>query len=372
MRSIKSIWVLAFGLMAACVERIEFDVPFAQNMLVVEGSITDAAPPYTVKITRAFPLGVDSINATTVSDATVTLFDDMGNQETLTESEPGIYKTNNVIQGELNHSYYIRIRTSSGQEFESEPEKINPVGEILDIKYDFEARTVVKPFGEVDANVFNIFVDAEAGDALEKYVRWKYTGTYEVMTAPELHMTWVPPYRPYENPWPCSGYIVGPAPGGMGTILIKVGECECCNCWVTIPEKIPQLSDTQLISGNEFRNIKVGEVEVNNATFYSKFKIEVEQMSLSRNAFNFFKLVREQKENASSIFQPPSGEIRGNIKAINSGDRVVGLFWATAVTRKIIYITPQDVPISLTPIDVITFPCYDYFENSTNQKPEGW
>lgn len=226
------LWVIVFGTLAACVERIEFDVPFAQSMLVVEGSITDAAPPYTVKITRAFPIGSDSSAASTVSDATVTLFDDRGNQEILTESEAGIYKTNNVIQGEVNHSYYIHIRTSTGQEFESEPEQINPVGEIINVRYDFEARTLLEPFGEVAANVFNVYVDAEAGDAPEKYIRWRYTGTYEVVAYPELHNTWNPPYTPYKDPWPCSGYILVGGPEGSGGILQQVGACECCNCWV--------------------------------------------------------------------------------------------------------------------------------------------
>ncbi|MBX2916699.1 MAG: DUF4249 domain-containing protein [Cyclobacteriaceae bacterium] len=366
------VWLIIFNAIGACVERVEFDVPEMQSLLVVEGSITNELPPYTVKISRGFPVGTNSGIRSMVSNAQVTLFDDIGNQEILTEREPGIYITNYSIQGQVNHSYFIRIKTPDGQEYESQPERINPVGDISNIEYEFEARTKLVTYGEVDDHIFNIYVDANSGDAPEKYIRWRYTGTYEVITSPELHMTWIPPYRPYEDPWPCSGYIVGPAPGGSGTIIIKVGPCECCNCWVTIRESQPQLSDTQFIEGNNFKKVKVAEVPVTNATFYSKFKVEVEQMSLTRNAFDFFKLVRDQKENASSIFQPPSGEIRGNIQSLNGRERVVGLFWAAAVTKRTIYIYPEDVPLNLPPIDLITKPCYDFFKNATNQKPEGW
>ncbi|MCW5910977.1 MAG: DUF4249 domain-containing protein [Cyclobacteriaceae bacterium] len=373
MRNLRFItWLFAFGSIGACVERIEFDAPVAQGIIVIEGSVTDGLPPYAVQITRAFPIDAESTNRPAVSNATVTLFDDSGNEEVLTEAEPGLYKTNGLIQGSVNHSYFIRVRTSDGQVFESEPDRINPVGEIRDIRYEFEARTKVETHGEADANVFNIYVDATAGDAQEKYIRWRYTGTYEVITSPELHMTWYPPYTAFKDPWPCSGYILVGGPPNSGGVLVQVGECECCTCWVTVPEVLPQLSDTQLISGNEFKNVKVGEVPVNNTTFYHKFKVEVEQMSLTRNVYDFFKLVREQKENASSIFQPPSGEIRGNIRAINTNEPVVGLFWATSVRKRVIYLFPEDVPLNLTPIDFNTLPCNEFHKNSTTKRPEGW
>lgn len=363
-------WIFYFTV-SACVERVDIEIPLNGDMLVVEGSITDGPPPYQVKITRASQVESDT---TTVNEigATVTLVDEQGNTEAFTETEPGIYKSGVGMQGEPGKSYFIRIRTADGDEFESTPDKMNPVGSISEIRYEFEARTVVEEFGEVDASVLNIYVDSEAGNGDEKFVRWRYTGTYEVLTWPALHYTWTPPYTPYKDPWPCSGYILVGGPEGSGGLLQQVGDCECCNCWVTLPEDKPQLSDTQLISGNTFNNVKVGEVPINNASFHEKFRVEVEQMSMSRTAYEFFKLIREQKENASSIFQPPSGEIRGNVRSVNSNRPVVGLFWATAVRKKTIFIYPEDLPVNLTPIDYITLPCYEFYKGSSNQKPEGW
>src|SRR5258708_13442047 len=56
--------------------------------------------------------------------------------------------------------------------------------------------------------------------------------------------------------------------------------------------------------------------------------------SLSKKSFEFFRLIRAQKEGASSLFQPPFGEIKGNVSPVNSTAPVVGLFWATSVDRK--------------------------------------
>lgn len=354
----------------ACVDQIDFDIPPAQYQIVVEGMITDSSGPYTVTLTRGLNVNIDSIVVEPITNAQITLYDDQGNEESFIESDPGTYTTSGLIQGQVGHRYHIIVETSDGRIFESSPELLNPVGEVENIRFEYEKRTVIKSFGEIPADVFNIFVDADAGNADDNYVRWRFTGTYKVVTYPAEHYTWNPPYLPYRNPFPCSGYMVtGGAPGGL---LVQVGECECCTCWAKHYEPAPQLSDMQLISGSEFKNIKVGEVPITNNTFLEKYMVEVEQMSLSRNAFEFFKLIRAQKEGASSLFQPPSGEIRGNIKPVNNNDPVIGLFWATSQKKKTTFILPSDIPYPLTPFEYITNPCYNAFDNASTTKPANW
>lgn len=368
--NVKYPWLITFMVLMACVERIDFKVPPAKYQMVVEGMITDSTGPYTVTLSEAMNVDTDTIVRVPITRATLTLYDDQGNSESLTETSPGTYVTHGLIQGKVGRAYHIRIETLAGNIFESEPDLLFPVGELEAIRFEYEKRTVVETFGEVAADVFNIYVDASAGTEKENYVRWKFTGIYKVITEPKEHNTWNPPYLPYRNPFPCSGYILtGGAPGGL---LVQVGDCECCTCWAKHFETKPQLSDMQLISGSQFRNVKVGEVPINSTTFHEKYMVEVDQMSLSRQAFEFFKLMRAQKEGSSSLFQPPSGEIRGNIRAVNNTDPVIGLFYATALQRKSIFIQKTDVPYLLTPIEFITYPCYDYFENASTTKPAGW
>lgn len=363
-------WLILFVMLMACVEKIDFDVPAANYQLVVEGMITDGPGPYTVTMSEAMNVNIDSMIRIPISKATLTLMDDSGKSETFTEMRPGTYSTTGVIQGQVGHAYHLRIETADGRTFESEPDVIHPVGEVQDIRFEYEKRTVVESYGEVPADVFNIYVDADAGSEKENFVRWRFTGTYKVITDPAQHFTWNPPYLPYRNPFPCSGYMLtGGAPGGL---LVQVGECACCTCWAKHFETAPQLSDMQLISGNQFKNVKVGEVPINSATFHEKYMVEVEQLSLSRTAFDFFKLIRSQKEGASSLFQPPSGEIRGNIKPVNNNDPVVGLFYAASVRKKTTFIQKDDVPYPLTPMEYITYPCYDIFDNASTTKPSGW
>jgi hypothetical protein len=366
---IKFRWLTLFFLVTACIERIDFDSPDTEFMTVVDGMITDAPGPYTIKMSKSFSIDVDSIPSLPVQGAIVTLFDDEGNTEAFTETSPGNYATTGVIRGKIGHRYHIRIETANGSIFESEPDEIRPVGEVDGIHFEFEKRTREETYGDVDASVFKIFADAHAAEGTDNYMRWKFMGTYETITHPELHTTFLQ-CSYFLTPYPCSGYDVGPALGGGK--LEKIGDCTCCDCWVNEFETMPILSDVQLVSNNTFKNVPITEVAITPAIFYNKYRVQIQQMSLTRQAFDFFKLIRAQKESASSLFQPQSGEIRGNIHSVSGNAKAIGIFWATAVSEKSIYILKSDVPYALSPYFAPPEPCDTFYKNSSTTKPAFW
>jgi hypothetical protein len=98
--------------------------------------------------------------------------------------------------------------------------------------------------------------------------------------------------------------------------------------------------------------------------------VDVEQMSLTKNAFKFFNLIHIQKTGASSLFQPPSSQIKGNIRAVNSATPIVGLFWATSVKSKYTFIQRSDIPYAIDPIGIAE-PCTVYL-NSSQTTPDFW
>ncbi|CAN5382020.1 hypothetical protein BH09BAC3_BH09BAC3_13860 [soil metagenome] len=358
--------IAIFILVNACVDPINFNIPVAELNTTIEGMITDGPGPYIVKVSEGVSLSADSVVRVPVQNARIKLYDDQGNVEDLTESSPGDYQTGGVIRGKVGHSYYIRVETSDGKVFESEPDVITPVGNIEAIKFEYEARVVEQQFGAVPQDVFRIYIDSKSSGAEDAYVRWRFTGTYKVLSYPERHWIWASGY-PLPDPYPCSGINYS----GQGRDPVRVFDCTCCTCWARQYESQPQLSDAKLVKEGQFNNILVGTVPINSATFYDKYLVEIEQMSLSKKSFDFFKSVRAQKEGASSLFQPPSGEIKGNIKSMNSTSRVVGIFWATSISSKSLFIRRSDVPYLLTPIPEIRFPC-TWYPYATNQQPKNW
>ena len=353
---------------SACVQPIEFETRASGAQFVVEGMITDHPGPYTVYVSESLPLGERFTGRVPVTDALVTLFDDQDNTETLVEKSPGEYESKGDIQGQAGHSYYLRIVTTDQRIFESERDTLRSTGVVQNIRHEFEARTREESFGQVDADVFNIFVDANAGE-MARYGRLRYTGIYKFTSSPELKTTRYSVYTPYKDPPPCSGYKVVPGPGGG--LLEKFGECTCCECWVYEYENMPVLLDDQLVTGNQFNNLKMAEVPISRITFSEKFLVHIEVMSLSKQAFDFFRSLRDQKKNAEGLFQTPGGAIHGNIKGINNDNTVIGLFYAASISTKSIFLDQSNLPYQLPPMETIANDCRTRF-NATNEKPEIW
>src|SRR5579872_4215502 len=108
-------WWLAFGGLCACVDRINFDIPSAKSLFVVDGMISDGPGPYTVRISNGLTILPDTTYNNPVQKANIKLYDDEGNTEDFTETDPGVYVTGNVIQGKVGHAYYIVIETQEGK-----------------------------------------------------------------------------------------------------------------------------------------------------------------------------------------------------------------------------------------------------------------
>jgi hypothetical protein len=361
MRRFRILFLLAFW---SCIDPISFDTPRVDFQMVVDGVITNEPPPYTVRLYRALALDADQDRRVVVRYAKVTLRNDLGQEEEMKETEDGVYRSAGLIKGEIGHTYAIRIQTVEGRIFESTPDTMLPTGAIEAITFEFDEQTVLRNGVEQGADRFNIFVSARGAIEGENRFRWRMTGTYEIETFPQFR-TRNAEGGPVPDPPPCSGYEVR-----FGQ-LTRVRDCTCCFCWVEDFESVPKVADDRFVTGSRFEAIKVGEVPITRRTFYNKYRVTIEQMSLSPAAFTYWSLLRAQKQGAASLFQPPSGKVTGNIFPVNNTAEGLGIFWASAIDRKSVFIERQDIPYRVQPIDTLKVACTG-LPNSSSTKPASW
>ncbi|HZY81959.1 MAG TPA: DUF4249 domain-containing protein [Cyclobacteriaceae bacterium] len=365
-------WLPLFMLLLACVDRVEFSTPPAGEQLVVEGVISDEPGPYTVLLSIASSNNAPVSDPIPVTGAGIELYEDGVKIDSYVEEDAGIYRTASTTRGVAGRTYHIVITTVDGSTYSSEPEEMIASGTIDDLTYEFESFDVVQHVPGSDGDTlrfvdrFNIFIDATTANG-DGFLRWRTTGTYHVKTYPELAFEQQIDGTIVPTPWRCSGVIWD------GFNLVRVGPCECCDCWVIAKEKSPLVSDQSFLIGDDYTHIKVSEVVVTPRTFFDKYRVEVEQMSMSKKAHEFFRLIKAQSDGIGSLFQPPFGTIRGNIIAQDPNQKVLGLFWTTSVYRKYIYLNKDNVPKKVLPIDTVKDRClYIGAPNSSTLKPSFW
>ena len=111
---------------------------------------------------------------------------------------------------------------------------------------------------------------------------------------------------------------------------------------MTKNEEKPHVNDNQFVTNGKYKEVEMGFVPINFYTFFEKYRVEVKQMSLSRFAFEYWRAIQAQKESSNSLFQPISGKIQTNLSEINGKNEIYGIFHASAVTKKQIYISKNE------------------------------
>ncbi len=108
----------------SCRKVIDIDLKLSDQAIVIEAEISDQAGPYTVYVSKA----VNISNTNTfplVTGASVTINDNFGNSELLTETSQGVYKTN-TLQGTPGRIYTISV-TADGKNYSAVSNMASPV-----------------------------------------------------------------------------------------------------------------------------------------------------------------------------------------------------------------------------------------------------
>src|SRR5512145_2625953 len=101
---------LILGLAVGCLDPYFPHTNDYVDLPVIEGMITDRPGPYTIRLTHS--TAIENMAIKPIQGATVTIFDDLGNQEVLEETEPGIYQTSiSGIRGQIGRSYWITVQS---------------------------------------------------------------------------------------------------------------------------------------------------------------------------------------------------------------------------------------------------------------------
>ena len=386
MRASSIISLFCVLITAACVDRLSYNVGTAVNFgISIDGYISNDPGPYEILIYSIFDIESKETTKTPVSVRSVVISDDKGNSEVLNEISEGIYQTDPAgIRGTIGGIYQLKVELFDGRIYESLPDTISAPGSLDSLYLKFSSSYTVTGQQEY---AFDVLFDASYDERLNEHFLWSFTGTFQSETHPELYPVpsgpgtfsrgecfWLPELGHCNYLPPCSGYRnVG---SDLNPEYKKKYDCTCCTCWYNLFNASPILSD-ELVGGKVI-GARAGAVPLNGWTLEHKIRVDVSQMSLTRNTYRFWKAVRDQKRAAGNLFQPVSGKIPSNFNQIAGASiPIEGLFFATSISRQVKYVDRFHLPVNLiwtVPTDTPSFndDCRKLFANSTNRKPVLW
>ncbi len=292
------VYLLILSSFGACIDRVELPVRSEEPHLVVEGQITNEAPPYTVRLTYTGKYSEGNVADQFVYGAQVSLGNDQGRSTQFKSIGAGLYKTmDSTFRGEVSRAYSLTVVLSDGKRYVSKPEQM-PSVPVVD--------SVVTTFKRSDnfATPYRYFYSVTTRDpAAEKnYYRWS---AYGIMTRKSTGV-------------PCS-------PNAPFSICFD-------RCWITIVNNDVNVYSDEAVNGNQIRSQDVLSLPV---YAVGPQLMEVQQYGITQANYQFWKLYQQQNARTGSIFDPLPAPVVGNLINVNDPTDVARGYFATAsITRR--------------------------------------
>lgn len=354
---------LVFLIIGSCVDPFKTPELSSTWQLVVDGLITTNPGPHKVKLSSSFSL--NETGGSAVTGAAISIVDDLGNVVFLSEIGDGEYQ---VIpeswQAQIGRSYRLRIQLTDGRKYESTDQLVYSAGHIDLIYFTYAEGAINSGDLANEKDAFIAYINSSGVSGLPNLFRWRWKGTYEILTRPELNTTVTPEGIRVPAPLPCSGF---------NSSLIPVEPCVCCNCWVNDFGRLAKVSENEFATSNRFWGVEFARIPVDGLRFYNKYYIEVEQLGLDESSYAFWKLVKAQQSGARNIFQPNVIRVQGNVRNVNdSNELVLGVVSFASVTRTSKFIYREDITGKKPSAPSLILDCRNFDKTSTNIRPPFW
>lgn len=336
-------WYILLGMVVVlqgCIEAYDPTLSLNANLIIVSGIVTDLAEPQTISLSRSRSSSDSASVSTPIQGASVVVVVNGTEQIRLLEKQPGIYNFPDGFQGKVGSTYQLRFQTPDGTTYESSTETMVSVPSIAKTYDQFNPEGPKKNANGLAVPANDVYVDLQDPGGERNFYLWRW--------------------RLYETQVWCAScqqgrYVavdIGPVGSGPINVLGCVRDTTLSTfnmfdypcrglCWdIFYSTDIDVFSDVysngQLQIGHKVASVPIYQRD--------PALIVVELLSLSPNAYRYYKLFADQTQNTGTLADSPPAPIVGNIRNLsNSAENVVGYFSAASVSVSRHKIGRQDV-----------------------------
>jgi len=290
--------------LSSCIAQFIPEIDEEQELLVVEGLITDQPGTNTVKLSMSMPLGSKK-TAKPLKGCTVWISDDQGGSFNLQENiSGGTYTTDPAtFQGVVGRLYTLHINTNNvytNLNYKSLPMEMNPVPPIDSIYY--EKISIGEDDGPWSANQgCQIYLNTYDPTSSCEFYRWEYSETWEFRL-------------PYSAP------------------VNRI-------CWVSDNSDRINIKSTSVLVEDRITRYPLSFISDRTDRLRVKYSMLVKQYSLNEDEYSYWEKLQNISEEVGGLYDITPAAIPSNIWCIEDPNvNVLGYFSVSASSSKRIFI----------------------------------
>jgi len=283
------------------------------NYLVIDGVINANANGITsINLSRTKNLN-DSLPPNPELSAQVSIEAESGGSFALSSQGNGVYNSA-ALNLSAAGKYRLNITTSNGRVYQSEFVPVKQTPPIDSITWQ----------QRLDSPNKAVTIFAHTHDPQNKtlYYRWDYVETwqYEALLSGSLGLD------------------------NQGLIFYVDPSTQTYDCWGTTVSPNISTATSEALSQDVISYAPVNVVLQNDEKMGIRYSINVKQYALTKEAYNYWQIVKKSSQQTGSIFDPQPAQVVGNLHCISNPDEpVIGFASVSYVTEKRIFIDIRDL-----------------------------
>ena len=297
--------------MAACVTPYYPTITKYENLLVVDGQMTNLTGPYKIKLSRTYRY--DGGVGEKVTGANLKIIDNTGLEVQLKEISTGVYSTvDTTFHGVPGKSYKLQIKTNN-EVYESDFETLKPPLPIDKVNWEY------KPQDSDGPRSVKLLLDAHDPTNNTRYYGWEYIETWKF----KVRLDIVNPPKP-----------------------------EWKTCYQTDTSKFINLGTTVERTNDVIEKQVLQTIEEKTNRLNIRYSILARQYSFTEPTYRYLYNLTKLNQNQGTLFDQTPYSLLGNLKCVsNKNIPVVGYFLVAGVSEKRIFIDRTDLPKEFNPTD---------------------
>ena len=302
----------------SCVDEYYPDVEKYENLLVVDGLVTNGSESVVIRLYNSSPVNNPEIIPHT--NAEIYLTNENQFLIPLYEADDGIYKTEDEsFRAEIGESYQLHITTDKGKKYISDICKMNspsPIDSIYGVKENTGTTENSLNFPGVQ-----FYIENHSESADTSYYIWRLVQTYKYRSSFDIDFTWE------------GEFIPNPDATALRT------------CWISNVTNDLLVASTEDLEPNTISKFPLNFVSTNTKEMSIRYSLLVKQLSITEKAYRFYEAIAEQNKDQGNMWSKQPIQILGNIRNINDeNDPVLGYFIVAGTTEKRIFINRPNIP----------------------------
>jgi Domain of unknown function (DUF4249) len=330
-----SLFLLLLMGLISCVDPYDATFNYDANLLVIDGQITDLPESDTIRL--AFSESSRNFTAARgIEGAQVSVQLGSGQRVNLLAGRDGAYYTPPSLRGRVGESYQLFVTLPNGKQYTSTAQRMTAVAPIRRVYDTFEPRGILSADGRTTIPANFVYLDYDDPASERNFYLWRY-----------VH---------YERQFICLTCNEGRLDRTDGVCVRFPGlpnwDYECSSaCWDLFYSSDINIFSDANSNGTQNRGKLIAKVP-----FYSNDEgalVDIQQMSISSDAYRFYRILESQVENTGGLTDTPPAPIIGNIQNVNnSAEAVVGFFMANSVSR-VRYFVNRNNAGGVSPIQIL-------------------